>query len=83
MRRREEKGARGKGEKKGKGEGGKEGEKEGGAPWMTYSKCQTTGVEVSSVAVFYNSKYCPPRSGCPQGQGSLNIHQVMLCNLAL
>ena len=50
-------GGRGKGEKKGKGEGGKEGEKEGGAPRMTYSKCQTTGVEVSSVAVFYNSKY--------------------------
>ena len=68
MRRREGKGGRGKGEKKGKGEGGKEGEKEGGAPWMTYSKCQTTGVEVWSVALFYNSKYCPPRSGCPQGQ---------------
>ena len=35
-------------------------EREGGAPWMTYSKCQTTGVEVWSVALFYNSKYCPP-----------------------
>ena len=36
MRRREEKGARGKGEKKGKGEGGKEGEKEGELPgWLT------------------------------------------------